>query len=417
LDFADWVELAAPRPYAIVSTTQDMFPYAGAQQTYEEAKRFYGLLGAEGNLEWITGPGGHGNLGPISDRILTFLAGKLTGDATPRKFRQFRPKDTDDLIVTPSGQVSISLDSKPVETLIRDSAQVVLSADARSLVAFQKRIRTQVRSTAAVVAQEEVPTVNSIKEDAADGFSLQSLSLTTEPGIGLNVVQAAPAGPGRKPVVLLLDEIPVDRTAASPEFQRLAKSGRIVIALQSRGTPVDSQNGQSPQFALGPYMAVNLRAIIVGKTLTGMRTDDLLRVMNWLVSRPDVDASSVVVYGRGALGLVALHAAALDPRIARVITENTLLSYRMALDAPLHRNLSEVTIPGVLEYYDTSDLLEAIAPRPVALINPVDAIGQSVLLSRVRELLTAVFQSDQRLGTPERVTVLRRGPRDPLPIE
>src|SRR5262249_55430636 len=70
LDFADWVELAAPRPYAIVSTTQDMFPYAGAQQTYEEARRFYGLLGAEGNLEWITGPGGHGNLGPIADRIL-----------------------------------------------------------------------------------------------------------------------------------------------------------------------------------------------------------------------------------------------------------------------------------------------------------------------------------------------------------
>jgi len=32
LDFADWVELAAPRPYAIVSTMQDMFPFAGAQR-------------------------------------------------------------------------------------------------------------------------------------------------------------------------------------------------------------------------------------------------------------------------------------------------------------------------------------------------------------------------------------------------
>ena len=32
-DFADWVELAAPRPYAIVSTTNDMFPYAGAQRS------------------------------------------------------------------------------------------------------------------------------------------------------------------------------------------------------------------------------------------------------------------------------------------------------------------------------------------------------------------------------------------------
>jgi dienelactone hydrolase len=49
-DFADWVELAAPRDYAIVSTTDDMFPYAGAQRTYEEAKRIYGLYGATDRL-------------------------------------------------------------------------------------------------------------------------------------------------------------------------------------------------------------------------------------------------------------------------------------------------------------------------------------------------------------------------------
>jgi hypothetical protein len=149
LDFADWVELAAPRAYAIVSTTQDMFPFAGAQQTYQEAKRFFGLLGSEGNLEWITGPGGHGNLGPIANQILTFLASKLTGDPTPRTLLQFRPNDADDLTVTPSGQVSISLGSKPVEALTREHAQGRLASpqtlDSGSLVKFQERIRAQVR--------------------------------------------------------------------------------------------------------------------------------------------------------------------------------------------------------------------------------------------------------------------------------
>ena len=52
LDFADWVELAAPRPYAIVSTSEDMFPFAGAQQTYDEAKRFYDLHAAGERLQW-----------------------------------------------------------------------------------------------------------------------------------------------------------------------------------------------------------------------------------------------------------------------------------------------------------------------------------------------------------------------------
>jgi len=422
LDFADWVELAAPRPYAIVSTTQDMFPFAGAQQTYEEASRFYGLYGAEGNLQWITGPGGHGNLGPISNQILTFLAGQLTGDSSPREFQQFRPNDADDLTVTPTGQVSTSLNSRTVEALTRERAQGHTAPpqtidSAGSLARFQERIRSEVRQTAAVAAQGEAPAVSVINEQALDGYRLETLSLATEPGIELKAIEARPEGAGRKPAMVLLDEVPVDRTAASPDFSRLAKSGHIVIALQSRGTPIDAQNGQSTQFALGPYMAVNLRAIIVGKTLIGMRADDVLRVVNWLASRPDVDASSITFYGRGALGLVALHAAALDGRITRVIVENSLVSYRMALEAPLHRNLSEITVPGILKHYDVGDLLIAIAPREVAIVNPVDAIGQPVRLSRVRELLPAVFESDANLGHPARIRVLRRGFRDPLPVE
>ena len=49
MDFADWVELFAPKPYAIVSTTEDMFPYEGAKKSYEEAKRFYSVYGADGS--------------------------------------------------------------------------------------------------------------------------------------------------------------------------------------------------------------------------------------------------------------------------------------------------------------------------------------------------------------------------------
>ncbi len=100
-----------------------MFPYAGAQQTYDEAKRFYELYGAGDNLKWITGPGGHGNLGPISNQILAFLVGHLKGDSSQPEFKQFRPQDADELIATPSGQISISLHSKTVEDLNRERAK------------------------------------------------------------------------------------------------------------------------------------------------------------------------------------------------------------------------------------------------------------------------------------------------------
>ncbi len=38
---------AAPRPYAIIATTEDMFPFAGAQKSEAEARQFYQLFGAD----------------------------------------------------------------------------------------------------------------------------------------------------------------------------------------------------------------------------------------------------------------------------------------------------------------------------------------------------------------------------------
>ena len=35
MDFPDWVEAFAPKPYAVVSTESDMFPFAGARTTVD----------------------------------------------------------------------------------------------------------------------------------------------------------------------------------------------------------------------------------------------------------------------------------------------------------------------------------------------------------------------------------------------
>ena len=71
--------------------------------------------------------------------------------------------------------------------------------------------------------------------------------------------------------------------------------------------------------------------MMVGKTIVGLRMVHAIRAVNWLASRPDVDRSKIAVYGNGRLGVVALHAAALDSRMARVVIENSLADYALAL--------------------------------------------------------------------------------------
>ena len=383
LDFADWVELAAPKPYAIVSTTEDMFPFAGARQSFEESKRFYSLLGAGDRIQWITGPGRHGNLGPIGAEIVGFFV-KTFKNGAAADYKEARIDNPHDLQCTPTGQVSTSLRGETIESINRQRAASLMPARPDASPAT-------IRAQAAITAEPGPPPAAMVsKTEQRGAYRVDTLALATEPGVEVAAIAAIPAAPGRKPAVILLDSQPKERLAASADFERLASSGHVLLIVQPRGTPAPAAAQAS---LLGAFNLLSLRAMLVSKTLVGLRADDAIRAVNWLAARSDVDPAAITLYGNGPQGVVALHAAAVDGRIARVVIENTLDSYRMALDAPLHRDLAEIIVPGVLRHYDLPDLVRAIAPRTVAVWNAVDAMGKLLPRGKQRSL------------------------RDPLPIE
>jgi hypothetical protein len=114
--------------------------------------------------------------------------------------------------------------------------------------------------------------------------------------------------------------------------------------------------------------------------------------------------------------MVALHAAVLDSRISKVVVANTLTSYRMIVDQPFHRNVSEIVIPGVLQHYDTTDLLTAIYPRPVIYISPQDALGAAIRAPIFRTAVSAALKSDQNMGVSNRIQFQAIADGDPLPL-
>ena len=190
----------------------------------------------------------------------------------------------------------------------------------------------------------------------------------------------------------------------------MAKSGWVIAAVQPRPAPPGTEGLKSAY--LGSFNLLSLRAFLVGKTIVGMQIDDAIRAVDSLASRADVDPSRIAIYGNGPLGIVALHTAALDSRIRSVIVENTLASYRMVLDQPLHRSISEVMIPGVLRKYDVGNLVQAISPRPVTIVNPQDATGAVINKDQFQSAAGYVFQSKGQA-----IRVLARKPGEPLPFE
>lgn len=404
MDFADWVEAFAPKPYAVVSTMDDMFPFAGAKQTVDEVKGFYGLYNSSDNIQWITGPGGHGNLGPVSPAIMAFFTKNLKGSAETPTFTALRAAQTSDMIVTPTGQVSTeikgsetvySLNRKRAESLM--APQVILKSknDATKL---QSQLRKDIRAlTGAVVepgaAHPEVTTKSTVQRE---GYHIETISMKSDGGMEVSGIVAIPDKGIQHVGILMMDSQSTDVLAVpGGDVDLFAKAGRLVMVLEARPTPPGTESIKSPY--LGPFNLLSLRAFLVGKSIIGLRIDDAIRAVDWLAARKDVSPSAITVYGNGSLGMAALHAAVLDDRIAEVIVENTLTSYRMIVDQPVHRNVSEVVIPGVLRHYDTGDLLLAIG-KPVIYIAPQDALGTAISEQDFRGALDQVFKSGQNLG-------------------
>jgi dienelactone hydrolase len=213
-----------------------------------------------------------------------------------------------------------------------------------------------------------------------------------------------PATAGPHPAVLILSSTPSDTlTQMTPA---LAQSGHVVMVIGVTPNPPGAEGLKSPY--LGTFNLLGLRALLVGKSIMGMRIDDTIRAMDLLAPRSDVDPASITVYGNSAMGAVALNAAVLDSRIKRVVVENTLTSYRLVLDEPLHRNISEILIPGVLRKYDMGDLLLALGGR-VTVINPQNAAGEIITAEQFHRELSYV--------PADRVKLIFRKAEDPLPLD
>jgi len=310
--------------------------------------------------------------------------------------------------------VATTFHGETVASLTRARAASVAAAPApiatrADLTRLQNRLASDIRTLtgAARVPGASRVAVTPGAPETKDGYQLSALTFRSDGTTTVAGKIAVPSRPGRKPAALLMDSpltdlpAPSEPTAsrAAPgrltgEVERLAKAGVVVMTIDPRPTPPGTESLKSPY--LGLFNLLSLRAFLVGRTLLGLRVDDVVRAVDWLNARPDV--GTITVHGVGPHGLVALHAAVLDRRIERLVMEGTLTSYRRIVDEPLHREVSAVVVPGVLRRYDTGDLLLATYPRPVRIIAPVDALGARLTAEAAESTLAPVRAAEQKAG-------------------
>ncbi len=152
------------------------------------------------------------------------------------------------------------------------------------------------------------------------------------------------------------------------EAEQFVTSGTVVLSIDTRGTGetrVDTDlNTREFDHYFGDSSDI-MTALLVGKTMVGMRALDISRGVDLLTSRKEVDPNQVYGYGKDERALPLLYASVLDGRIRRVVLDGMLVSYESVVNSKVHRRILEGVAPGMLKSYDLQDLVAALAPRNV----------------------------------------------------
>lgn len=322
LDFADFIRAFAPKPFLISSAIRDFFPIEGARATFQAATEHYRKLDAPGRLEMVEHDATHGWSKPLREAAVRFFDKHLRSVEEPYQEPEFDTEPESRLWVTPTGYLANSIGSETVFTLNRRIAADLYPRRRALAIRNPDELRALIRHRLRLGAP----------------------------------AQPAPARNGGKAGMV---------TAGVPkaDSEGLRRAGWEVKEADIGQLP-EGRGGYSPAYQAAA------REWLQGRSLVTRHVEAVLRAAAELRSDPAVDPRRIFIYGRGAAGVAALIAAALDEQVAGVVAEEAITSWYAVTQAKLHESTAEIVVPGVLQDFDLPDLVNLIAPRLIWLADP-----------------------------------------------
>jgi hypothetical protein len=124
----------------------------------------------------------------------------------------------------------------------------------------------------------------------------------------------------------------------------------------------------------------DMHANMIGLNMPALRAHDILRGIDLLSARSDVDQGSIRAAARGVSGIWLLLAAASDSRIKKIWLDRTPYSLHSALENSLATDLWDAVIPGFVLHWDLDHLVRAMESRQVMRTDPTNWMNRVLAL-------------------------------------
>ncbi len=146
-----------------------------------------------------------------------------------------------------------------------------------------------------------------------------------------------------------------------------ARRGIAALCLEQRSFGERAEREQKQTCPHNTCHDAAMHALMLGRTLAGERVYDVIRAIELLRQRPDLDTRRLGIMGNSGGGLISILAGALIPSIRFMIPSCALCTYRDSILSIYH--CADNYIPGLYLEAEMADVLGLFAPRAVVVVN------------------------------------------------
>ena len=424
ITFEDLLEVRSPKPTLMTFTSRDEYlSLQGARDALREAKKVYSAFGKEDNVELVEDDYKHWMTPKIRLAMYAFFQKHFNMPGDPAEEQTDLPT-AEELTVTPTGQIATYKGGKMIFDLNKKESEKLvenLEQSRKNIAKHLSKVKIKAREISGYITPS--PDKKGAFMNARyqrNGYTVQLDAIAGENGdYAIPVLLFKPDDNLKHPAIIYLhSEGKVTDAEPGGEIEKLVKKGYIVAAADVLGI------GET-KHTVGRGHQLGYTAVLIGRSMVGIRAGDIIRVVNYLKSRSDVNPLKIGAIAYNEMCLPLIHAAAFDSSINNISLIGSLISYqsvamnrfyrigvtkRPGSDDYWHPFEIDFTwgIASVLTAYDLPDLIGCIAPRKIVLADLRDPMlepASTELIDKELEFPRSVYSS---IKAPGNLKILKK---------
>jgi cephalosporin-C deacetylase-like acetyl esterase len=384
--------LIAPRPLFMFSGQRDGdFPPDGYHAVFNKVKQVYDLYSGgkeDARVRELDGDVGHTDAPAFLRGAREWMMQWLRKDREPYHELETVRESPDDLAVLsklPADAINYRIHNQFIPTAALQEWRSKSQWDARRSQLIQELKDKVFRWFPQQTSPFDTVILSKNGGWGSRYADYQDVAFSSEAGVRIRGQLFTPKLNAAKAPVLLYVKRPGDSIYPLDLDELLPLLGRYTVFVLN---PRMTEDPISPF----EYAEIERTGSWIGRTVASMQAWDVLRAVEWLVQESGVPASSISVYGKGEMGILAIYAGLFTDRIQQVI-----------LSAPPDSHWRGPALLNVLRVTDIPEVAGAFAPR--RLICLTDPPGSFDYARKIYQLHSANLTRAHSL--PEALEVWR----------